>query len=461
MNIPNAILNFLTVTLGIDNDAAGKEAINRAVTMTMNTEGISDSQDYEKLFLSSADARQRLTDAVVVGETWFFRDRGPFECLAGHVRKLREARPGEMLNILSAPCSTGEEPYSIVMTLLNAGLQPSAFRVDGVDISSQALDKARLAWYGKSAFRGNIRTDIAGFFEETPSGQKIVQQVVRQVFFHLDNLVSKNSLIGLGPFSVIFCRNLLIYLHTDARRQVFEKLDSLLLPGGLLFTGHTETNFWHRQGYIPIQWDRAFALTKPDSLKSPETVKAGNFFSSAFFPKPIQIQNENPTGFNKPAEIGKQQDRTDSAQTHVKHQKKPAKERSDQYQLLPNQQYIEARCLADRGDMDGALSLCRDYTRKIGPNADIYSLLGIIEMSRRNIESAEDNFLKALYLDPGHYESLVHISLIYRQKGNEQKALLYRERAERNAEMMNKELKESVSITKAKINENKEIMTNG
>lgn len=460
MNIPPAILDFLTVNLGIDKDAAGKEAISRAVAMTMNTEGFSDSQDYEKLFLSSADARQRLTDAVVVGETWFFRDRGPFDCLAGHVRSLSEVRSGEMLNILSAPCSTGEEPYSIVMTLLNTGLPPSAFRVDGVDISSWALGKARLACYGKSAFRSAIGTDVAGFFEETPSGQKLSQQVVRQVFFHLDNLVAKNSLAGLGPFSVIFCRNLLIYLHTDARRQVFERLDSLLLPGGLLFTGHTETSFWHRQGYVPIQWDRAFALTKPASLTAPETVKTGKIFSSASFSKLIQSRNETPTGF-KPVGVGKQKDCTKPTETNLKQHNKPVKELSDQCQLSAEQQCREARCLADRGDMDGALSLCRDYTRKIGPNAEIYSLLGIIEMARRDMDSALDYFLKALYLDPGHYESLVHISLIYRQKGNESKALLYRERAERNAETMNIKLKESASITKAMINENKEIMTNG
>lgn len=140
MNTLPAISRFLTVTLGMAEDAVGQKAVSRAITAAMHREGVSDQKAYKRLFVSSEALRQRLTDAVVVGETWFFRDRGPFTCLARHALELREAR---LLKILSAPCATGEEPYSIAMTLFAAGLQPSAFVVDGVDISIEALNKAR------------------------------------------------------------------------------------------------------------------------------------------------------------------------------------------------------------------------------------------------------------------------------------------------------------------------------
>jgi len=96
-------------------------------------------------------------------------------------------------------------------------------------------------------------------------------------------------------------------------------------------------------------------------------------------------------------------------------------------------QIQEARRLADAGDMAGATRLCHEYTRKFGPAAEAYCLLGILSMAGQDFNGAEECFLKALYLDPDHYESLVHISLIYRQKGKQSKAALYRERAERKA----------------------------
>jgi chemotaxis protein methyltransferase WspC len=110
---------------------------------------------------------------------------------------------------------------------------------------------------------------------------------------------------------------------------------------------------------------------------------------------------------------------------------------------MMDEQIQEARLLADRGDMDGAVRLCQEYTRKIGPSAETYCLMGVIQMARHDMNAALDFFLKAIYLDPGHYESLIHVSLIYRQKGEKQKEALYRERAERKAETETKKMETS------------------
>lgn len=461
MSIPPAILRFLTESLGMEADAAGKGAVGRALTASMRQEGIPDAQAYEKLFLSSPEVRQRFIDAVVVGETWFFRDRGPFACLARHARTLRDARADDVLNILSAPCSTGEEPYSIVMTLLDAGLPPSAFRVDGVDVSARALEKARLACYGNGAFRGNLGRDTSRFFETTPSGRRVIHPVARQVTFHLDNLVLKESLAGRGPYAIIFCRNLLIYLIPEARLRVFKRLDGLLMPGGLLFTGHTETTFWNQQGYLPIAWDRAFALTKPASLPLPATVK------TAIPRKPYAPPADERREIKSPADPTlAYQDALSGAKPSAAHS--PMAEAFDPHkQAKPvskdtaDQPLQEARRLADGGDMDGALHLCHDYTRRVGPVAEAYCLMGIIHMSKHDMNRAEDYFLKALYLDPGHYESLVHISLIYGQKGNERKAALYRERAKRGADILGKTLEKKQNGSLLKADDITGIRTNG
>ncbi len=436
MNAPPAIMEFLTLSLGMEPESAGKDAVNRAVAAVMRHEGVSDPRAFEKLFGSSPDVRQRLIDAVVVGETWFFRDRGPFLCLARHALDWHKARPGNVLNVLSAPCATGEEPYSIVMTLLAAGLPPSSFTVDGVDVSALALEKARRACYSKSAFRGNIGQDVARFFETTPSGRKVADPVVRRVAFHLDNLALPGSLAGRGPYAIIFCRNLLIYMTPEARLRIFDRMDRLLIPGGLLFTGHTETNFWHQRGYMPLPWDRAFALTKPASSASfAAAVPAG---STA---KPISPKGRPgkiavlPTGSAAKGKTPIHPD-TGPPETPSGERRQPAKpEAANADVKIPpmDAQIQEARRLADAGDTAGAARLCREYTRKFGPAAETYCLMGILSMAGQDLSGAEECFLKALYLDPNHYESLVHISLIYRQKGKETRAALYRERAERKA----------------------------
>jgi chemotaxis protein methyltransferase WspC len=101
---------------------------------------------------------------------------------------------------------------------------------------------------------------------------------------------------------------------------------------------------------------------------------------------------------------------------------------------LIDKQIQEARRLADQGRIDLALQLCQECAQKSGPAAELYCLMGIIHMAGQDLKSAEDCFLKAIYLDPGNYESLVHISFLYRQKGDQKKAALYMERAGRQAE---------------------------
>lgn len=457
MSTPSVISRFLAASLGMEEDAAGKEAVGRAVAAAMRREGLSDMQAYEKLFSSSQDVRQRFIDAMVVGETWFFRDRGPFTYLARHARELQSTRPDRVLNILSAPCSTGEEPYSIAMTLFAAGLAPQAFSVDAVDVSRGALARAGEACYGSGAFRGNIGEDVALFFETTRHGRRVTEQIVRQVTFLHDNLLSPGSLASRGPYAIIFCRNLLIYLTAEARRRVYDLLNRLLLPGGLLFTGHTETIFWNQQGYLPLQWDRAFALSKPVESPAPKAAKK----PAALTLTPAAAKGRQPS---VPAKGPISATHIFAAQTPAAVEKRQHPARSDEIKADADKSVLarqlqEARGLADRGDMAGAMRLCEDYVRTFGPAAGTYCLMGVIRMADRDFNRAEECFVKALYLDPGHYESLVHLSLIYRQKGNEKKAALYRERAERRAGMLGKATEEPGKLSETRADENAGIKT--
>jgi chemotaxis protein methyltransferase WspC len=387
----------------------------------MNRSKISHLNDYEKLFKTSEEQRQRLIDEMVVGETWFFRDKGPFDYLIQYARKcIASLAPREVLSVLSAPCSTGEEPYSIVMALFQAGLPPGAFCVDAVDVSFRSLDLARNAVYGRNSFREPIGEKYRTYFLDQEKGKQVTGQVVRQVKFMRENLILPGFPESHGPYHIIFCRNFLIYLTEEVRKRVFQSIDRLLIPGGLLFTGHSEMVFWQRNGYLPIRSERSFGLSKPNPSKHHLSVfleERAPVFKVQENCRGNQMKVEvlgEAAGDVRAALISDQQDNKD-----------------EKAEVFCEAKLLEARRLADKGELEQAIRLCRAYTEEAGPSADAYCLMGMILEAANDLAQAESFFLKAIYLDPGHYESLIHVSLLFQRRGDVRKAALYRERAGR------------------------------
>lgn len=134
---------FLRERIGLDVESVGAPMIERALQQRCVTVQVADLDDYWLRLQQSAEEQQALIEAVIVPETWFFRYPESFGALVGlahkRVAELAGTRP---LRILSLPCSTGEEPYSIAMALLDGGVSPAAFRIDGMDISPNSVAKA-------------------------------------------------------------------------------------------------------------------------------------------------------------------------------------------------------------------------------------------------------------------------------------------------------------------------------
>src|SRR5262249_28978799 len=146
---------------------------------------------------SSKHEIQELIETVVVPETWFFRDAKAFEVLAEFVvHEWLPASPQGSLKILSGPCSTGEEPYSVAMALLDVGMPAHRFTIDAVDISARAVAKAKAGVYGANSFRGQSLEFRERYFEETAIGYTLKRSVCRSVAFHQSNLLSAEQLIG-------------------------------------------------------------------------------------------------------------------------------------------------------------------------------------------------------------------------------------------------------------------------
>ena len=134
--------SLLRKAIGLDTNTIGSSAIDRAVRERAAACKLADARAYSELVNRSGPELQELIEAVVVPETWFFRDREAFAALVGMTQQdWLAAHPEGVFRVLSLPCSTGEEPYSAAMALLDAGFPRDRFQIDAVDVSMRAIAK--------------------------------------------------------------------------------------------------------------------------------------------------------------------------------------------------------------------------------------------------------------------------------------------------------------------------------
>lgn len=184
-----------------------------------------------------------LIDELTTNETYFFRELGQLRGLIHEIiPEARLQRPDVPLSIWSAGCSSGEEPYSIVMLALEAGLVPGRdLRVYASDISKRMLRKAREGIYREASFRGTDPVLQQKYFAEKGGLARISDDVKKHVdFIHL-NLMDEAKLALLGTMDVIVCRNVIIYFDTECKRRAIQTFHRKLRPGGHLLLGHSES----------------------------------------------------------------------------------------------------------------------------------------------------------------------------------------------------------------------------
>jgi chemotaxis protein methyltransferase CheR len=190
--------------------------------------------------------RTAIVDAITTHETLFFRDQSPFETLQYKVLPdLIDARSGgpyaKRLRILSAACSTGQEPYSIAITLCETLPNVACWDVNvlGIDISNAAIRQASLGWYAEHEIQRGMKPHLlTKYFRPERNGWKVKDELRGMTSFSRRNLLE--PMADLGPFDIIFCRNVAIYFDPQTRRDLFFRLVDRLKPDGYLFVGSSE-----------------------------------------------------------------------------------------------------------------------------------------------------------------------------------------------------------------------------
>ncbi|PRO70010.1 CheR family methyltransferase [Alteromonas gracilis] len=188
---------------------------------------------------------QSVIDAMTTNETLWFRDNYPFDLLVNNLLPSLSTK-NQRIRIWSAACSSGQEPYSIAMSVLEYQRQrPGALRagveIVATDLSSEMLQKCELGLYDElSLARGLSPQRRQTFFQQGDNGMMQVKpEVRRMVTFKSLNLLT--SYASLGRFDIVFCRNVLIYFSADVKQRILQQIAGQLQPEGILFLGASES----------------------------------------------------------------------------------------------------------------------------------------------------------------------------------------------------------------------------
>lgn len=422
MSSEQRFFDFLKERIGLDVASVGAAIIERAVRQRTTLSQAAHADEYWQLLQGSRDEQQALIEAVIVPETWFFRYPESFATLGKLARqRLAELNNMRALRILSLPCSTGEEPYSIAMALLDAGLKPHQFKVDGMDISPLSVDKARRAVYGKNSFRGQDLQFRDRHFMPEQDGHRVNEYVREQVRWQVGNVLDPTLLASEPAFDFVFCRNLLIYFDQPTQKQVFEVLKRLTHIDGVLFIGPAEGSLLGRLGMRSIGIPQSFAFSR-HSEPHPEPLPT---------PKPVAVPVSQPLRSAPPAPV---RNRPFAAVTALPVTKKTAN--PDAATLL-----AQIAALANEGKSAEARAACEHYLRSHEPVAQVFYWLGLLsDVAGLSLE-AQGFYRKALYLEPQHPEALMHLAALLQAQGDTAGARRLQERAARSGRTADSERK--------------------
>ncbi|MEO5797992.1 MAG: protein-glutamate O-methyltransferase CheR [Gemmatimonadales bacterium] len=386
------IEQWLSHELGLRMASIGAGTAARAVQDRMRVLRITEEADYCTRLGADPTEAQTLTERLVVAESWFFRNPESFHALRG----LAEAHPGGPFRVLSVPCASGEEPYSIAMTLKEAGLRRDQIRIDAVDISRLALARAATGLYSGNAFREPLFGEQQQkHFARTSGGHLLAPTIRSLVSFAHGNLASESFLPRENCYDVIFLRNFLIYLDDAAQRGVLRRLRTLLAQNGHLFLGPAESLLATSEGFHPADFPMAFVCRRWD--------------------EPTRVLQEVPP---QPLPSAKALPRGDRARALARPHTAPATSTVSTPAATTPLPFGEVQRLADAGELVAALEAARAFVARYDTSAEGWYTLALVYDAMALREPAVECYRKVRFLDPDHLEAGLLLKLCRQSTGS-------------------------------------------
>ena len=429
MSSLSRIRRLLESETGLDAGTLGPCALDKSVSQRTTELPCGNQEAYWDLLNHDRSELDRLIDEIVVAESWFFRDGGPFEFLGEYVRE--HAREwidhGPLpLRVLSAPCAQGEEPFSIAITLLESGLSPDSFEIDGVDLSHRLVRMAGSAPYRAVALRTVSETRRKRYFEPAENGQWFASDTLRRcVRFRRGNVTHPSFARNRTRYQIIFCRNLIIYLRPESRESLLAILHGLLQDDGVLIVGHAEAApSLLAERFRPSDQPGAFAYYKVCQSSISGEEGSGRLSSTESGSKNATLlEKSSPsTDIGLPSRLSVTECAHDAT--------RPA---SPPTQAEGTTGLAHAQKLANAGHLREAEQVCRDHLRGRADDSEAYYLLGTIQLAGGYKTPAEESFRKVVYLNRDHVEALWYLATLSESRGDERGARAWRRRLERLA----------------------------
>lgn len=367
----------------------------------------------------------RLIELLTIHETSFFRNRSHFDVLARHIVPEIAARnlTPRSMRLWSAGCSTGQEAYSIAMTLMESlpGFEKWQLEVLATDISHRALEVARAGVYRPRAVRNVDSALLERYFEPCEGGYRVTDQVRKLVKFEHLNLVKEPfPVAALRSFDVIFCENVTIYFKVDSTRRVIRNFYEVLREGGYLFLGYSESLWKISSDFVPRDLGKAFIYQRPSretgtgSLDTPAAPAATERGLSH------RLEAASPRRPAKAAQPAGPPRRTATLEEAAA----LYEARRFEEALLAVESILEvnpadlkahllaAKLRADREEVGPALRHCRRVLEIDPLLEEAHYLTGVLLLRAGEKEKAVDSLSRVIYLNPsGHRSALAHFHL--------------------------------------------------
>ncbi len=263
-----AFARFLEHACGIVLGDSKQYLVASRLAPLLEAEGIPDLKSLvERLERRpTADLKGRVIEAMTTNETQWFRDSFPFDVLRRHLLPELERQRVWPARIWSAACSSGQEVYSISMTVDEYNDRGGRMEAEvlGTDISAAMIEQAKRARYTANVARRGLSAERQKrFFDEVGENTwEVKQSVRRRTSFRTHNLLE--SYAGLGRFDIVFCRNVLIYFGYDSRRDIVDRIASVTKPGGYLIVGASESLARHSDKFELVRLDGGVIYRRRD-----------------------------------------------------------------------------------------------------------------------------------------------------------------------------------------------------
>ena len=431
---PSAVDTLVRSRIGLDPRSLGESTLERVVEGRMRASGVISQNAYAGLLSTDPTEWTALVGELVVPESWFFRGgRSSFEFLANWIRERVSGRVcGKPVRVLSVPCSTGEEPYSLAIALETEGIPAASCQIDGVELSPAHLLRAVTGRYTSFSFREAGSDPRPVWFTEVDAGRWEVRPRVRdRVRFRPGNVVAPDFLADEPPYDLILCRNLFIYLTPEGRARALANLDRLLAHDGLLCLTPTEADRLPAARFVPagpvalagfrkVHPAHADPLPRSGVLafprREPAMTKTPPRSGTLLFPGRTLIASQPGAG-TSPTPGDQRPSIASLPQPSPASTSGGAKSTPDRLPAADDP-VLAGRTLADAGRLAEARVVCETAARRTGPTATLYGLLGVINLAEGRTDEASEAFRKALYLDPDHVETLTHMIGLCERRGD-------------------------------------------